>query len=84
MTVKRATKKPVTIEYIEWDGTNAGEIELWIGFDYQSWIPSKEQIEISTLEGPLFASKGDLIIRGVNGEHYPCKPDVFAVTYERP
>lgn len=37
---------------------------------------------ISTLEGPLFVSEGDWIITGIKGEHYPCKPDIFAATYE--
>jgi hypothetical protein len=39
-------------------------------------------VEIRTLEGTMRASDGDWIIRGVQGEHYPCKPDVFAATYE--
>ena len=40
-------------------------------------------IFISTLEGEMMASVGDFIIKGVNGEFYPCKPDIFAKTYER-
>lgn len=40
------------------------------------------KIEIETLEGPIYASVGDYIIKGVQGEFYPCKPDVFAATYE--
>lgn len=41
------------------------------------------RIEINTLEGFMTASKGDWIIKGVNGEFYPCKPDIFEKTYER-
>lgn len=37
---------------------------------------------VQTLEGPLLVSPGDWIITGVKGEHYPCKPDIFAATYE--
>lgn len=39
-------------------------------------------LSIETLEGRMFASMGDWIIRGVNGEHYPCKPDIFEKTYD--
>ena len=41
-----------------------------------------EALEIVTLEGTMYASPGDWIIRGVAGEFYPCKPDIFAATYE--
>lgn len=41
-----------------------------------------KEVIINTLEGPLRAAPGDWIITGVNGEQYPCKPDVFAKTYE--
>ena len=40
------------------------------------------QWSVSTLEGPLHISEGDWIIRGVKGEYYPCKPDIFAATYD--
>ena len=43
----------------------------------------EKQISIDTLEGTMIADKGDLIIKGVNGEFYPCKPDVFEKTYEK-
>ncbi|MEU0761592.1 hypothetical protein ABZ351_18195 [Streptomyces microflavus] len=39
-------------------------------------------LDIRTLEGVMRASEGDWIIRGVQGEHYPCKPDIFAATYD--
>ena len=42
-----------------------------------------EEIEIETLEGIMKANKGDWIIKGVKGELYPCKPDVFDMTYEK-
>lgn len=41
------------------------------------------EMEIETLEGTMKADKGDWIIKGVKGELYPCKPDVFAMTYEK-
>lgn len=43
---------------------------------------SGDELRIGTLEGPLTVSPGDYIIRGVKGEIYPCKPDIFAATYE--
>lgn len=42
-----------------------------------------EEMEIETLEGVMKANKGDWIIKGVKGELYPCKPDVFEMTYEK-
>lgn len=50
--------------------------------DYEE-IVSKEGIKIKTLEGEMTASLNDWIIKGVNGELYPCKPDIFEKTYER-
>ena len=45
-------------------------------------VGAKVWIEIDTLEGVMRAGYGDFIIKGVNGEFYPCKPDIFAMTYE--
>lgn len=50
--------------------------------DGQSYPAEPECIRINTLEGVMRAAPGDWIIRGVKGEFYPCKPDIFAVTYE--
>ena len=50
--------------------------------DYVDQVSSRGFLEIDTLEGVMKASEGDFIIRGVNGEFYPCKPDVFNRTYE--
>ena len=44
---------------------------------------AKEEMLIETLEGVMKASKGDYVITGVNGERYPCKPDIFEKTYEK-
>lgn len=84
-------KKPVVIEAIQWTGDNLREV---IGFTGRhpsavdwSWekferIVATEGLRIFTLEGPLAASVGDWIIKGVAGEVYPCKPDIFEATYE--
>lgn len=77
-------KKPVTIEAIQWTGENAGEVQAFLHngheFAADGWVKGI-YVEIGTLEGLMVASIGDWIIRGVKGEHYPCKPDIFAATY---
>jgi hypothetical protein len=50
--------------------------------DYESLV-EREGLKIFTLEGPMMASIGDFIIKGIKGECYPCKPDIFEATYEK-
>ena len=77
--IKKYRKKPVIIETIQWIGNNLSEIENFIGRS----VKNKETtIVIHTLEGDMEASIDDYIIKGVNGEFYPCKPDIFFKTYE--
>jgi hypothetical protein len=76
-------KKPVVIEAVEWTGENTLELGEWAGPAAQTWAAySDYTLRIPTLEGDHIASRGDMIIRGVKGEFYPCKPDIFAATYE--
>ena len=77
-------KKPVEIEAVQYLGfeQNGEECELFLGDDFESHLPSENKILVRTLEGELTASAGDFLIRGVKGEHYPCKPDIFAATYD--
>jgi hypothetical protein len=74
-------KKPVVIEAVLWDGKNFQDIEqlLEVGDGKRSISYSNQVdwLEIHTLEGTMKANKGDYIIRGVKGELYPCKPDIF-------
>lgn len=85
-------KKPVVIEAIQWNGINLTEIKEFVGNDLDciilddAWkvghgIPHVI-MHIHTLEGDMKASRNDYIIKGVNGEFYPCKPDIFEKTYE--
>lgn len=77
-------KKPVTVEAVQWDGTNIAEI--WSVFGTEDIYGSTEldpELLIYTLEGEMHASPGDWIIRGVEGELYPCKPNIFKITYEK-
>jgi hypothetical protein len=72
-------KKPVVIEAREWTGGNAVSLMDWIGVNS---LQDGSTLIIRTLEGDHEASLGDMIIKGVKGEFYPCKPDIFAATYE--
>ena len=77
--IKKYRKKPVVIEAIQWAGNNLSEIDNFIG----RTVDNKETtLVIHTLEGDMEASIGDYIIKGVNGEFYPCKPDIFDKTYD--
>lgn len=71
-------KKPVVIEAVQFKG-NFDELESFVGGDANF---TNGELVIATLEGALHASDGDWIIKGVKGEFYPCKPDIFAATYE--
>lgn len=78
-------KKPVVIEAVLWGGSYFHE-------DWPDWFHSAMQadamrvhgklLHISTLEGVMLANVGDMVIQGVKGEIYPCKPDIFEATYE--
>ena len=71
----RYRKKPIVIEAIQWTGDNPDEILDWSGLHAgQLWVA------IETLEGTMKADIGDWIIKGVQGEFYPCKPDIFEAT----
>ena len=74
-------KKPVVVEAVQWTGENRAEMCEFIDPEVFE-IKPKEGLIIHTLEGDHHASPGDYIIKGVNGEFYPCKPDIFAKTYE--
>ena len=81
-------KKPVIIEAIQFEDNSDRIIEIheFMGGDtirvnYED--KDNPYLKIETLEGIMKASVGDYIIKGVNGEFYPCKPDIFETTYER-
>lgn len=71
-------KKPVEVEAIKWTGTNREDVFQFVG----DTCYFSEGLFIKTLEGDMFAHVGDYIIKGVQGEFYPCKPDIFEETYE--
>lgn len=75
-------KKPVVIEAVRWTGKNFDEVAE-LGDDvFVSYGTENAHLEIKTLEGRMTASLGDWVIRGIKGEVYPCKDDIFRATYE--
>lgn len=86
-------KKPVVIDAVVWNGVNSDEVELFTDgkarvsvireSDPDNHIPVQTECIIPTLEGDMEARIGDYIIKGVNGEYYPCKPDIFEKTYKK-
>lgn len=87
-------KRPVEIRAIQWDGTNLFDVVSFMsgppelkGIGQDKWEQYTDLVRLSglkikTLEGEMSASVGDWVIRGIKGEFYPCKPDIFAETYE--
>lgn len=89
--VCRAVKKPVEIHFVEWTGKNLLQVIRFTGQNasamHYKWeeyedLVARDGLKIFTLEGSHMASIGDMIIRGVQGEFYPCKPDIFKLTYD--
>ena len=86
-------KKPVVIEAVQWDGLNLEEVKNFVSDNAYyatndaAWKANVfrpiTNITIHTLEGDMKVSENDYIIKGVDGEFYPCKPDIFEKTYEK-
>lgn len=79
---KKYRKKPVVIEAIQYVGTDENKINLYHFMGVDCYVDGDDNLIIRTLEGDMKASVGDYIIKGVDGEFYPCKPDIFEKTYE--
>lgn len=91
----RYRKKPVVIDAIQWTGNNLRAVicftdgppdtrTIHAGLKWEQYedLVQREGLKIYTMEGTMNADIGDYIIKGVKGEFYPCKPDIFAATYE--
>ena len=78
---KRYRKRPVVIEAVRWTGDNLDELfkleDFKLNYTYVNGV-----LGVYSLEGIMWASVGDYIIKGIKGEFYPCKPDIFKETYE--
>ncbi|MFA4971154.1 MAG: hypothetical protein WC683_00980 [bacterium] len=75
-------KRPVVIEAVQWDGFNLVEVQAFCPTARVVGPYNDGKLLIPTLEGDHYAGPMDFIIRGVAGEFYPCKEDIFAQTYE--
>lgn len=83
--IKQYQKLPVTIEAVQFMRNNIDEVESFVGkrlnMEIEKCINGKCYCEIETLEGLMKCNEFDYVIKGVNGEFYPCKPDIFVKTY---
>lgn len=85
-------KKPIVIEAIRWRGNNLEEVMKFINSEFtfekdiiyftKKFSYDGIDLYIDTLEGKMKVSQNDYIIKGIKGEFYPCKPDIFDKTYE--
>lgn len=73
-------KRPVRIQAVQWTGDNLHEVLEFAGTS--AFVRVEDDLKINTLEGVMNVSVGDYVIRGIAGEYYPCKPDIFEKTYE--
>ena len=82
--VRKYKTKPCEIEAVEWVGSNFEEINDFTNGKsrMELMFSGNYELVIETLEGNMMASIGDFIIKGLRGEFYPCKPDVFHKKYE--
>jgi len=93
MTVNKYRKKPVTIEAVQYTYPASNLLKNWLGkfcgAESCSPFEAKGELEVFTLEDGFdnrvrhVATEGDYIIKGIQGEFYPCKPDIFELTYEK-
>ncbi len=80
-------KKPLVIDGKQYDGSNAHDLLQWafeLGLEkpQKTFLVYDDLFLIKTLEGAFRVDPGDWIIRGIEGEYYSCKPDIFEATYE--
>jgi len=85
----RYVKKPVEIEAVHFADATLATLDKISEFMNQNQEivfddnTAEPKIKIETLEGPMYASVGDYIIKGIKGEFYACKPDIFELTYDK-
>ena len=90
----KARKKPIVIDFLQWSGYNHREMFEFLGGEKESYMTASGinfyidcskvtgGLIIKTLEGEHIAKIDDYIIKGIKGEYYPCKPDIFIKTYD--
>lgn len=84
MAVVRAVKRPVQVAALQWTGDNYAEVWKWMTPDGASHFAPifDNRLTIHTLEGTMAVNPGDWIVRGVKGEYYPVRDDIFRETYD--
>ena len=80
-------KRPLVIEAIQWTGDNCDDIwcefpDCW-GGGIAEYSDNDDDLVIRTLEGDMYAHIGDYIVKGIKGEFYPCKKDIFEESYTK-
>ena len=75
-------KKLIIVDAVQWTGNNMEEIKSFLDENGGVYTINNNSFIINTLEGNMLASLGDYIIKGIHGEFYPCKPDIFKETYD--
>ena len=80
--INKYRKKPVIVEAVIWAGNNIDEVKEKKKNAVENIIFVNNNLYIETLEGNMNVSVGDYVIKGIAGEFYPCKPDIFKETYE--
>lgn len=78
----RFRKRPVEIDAVQWTGGNVEDVRAFAGNGVGYHHSTTGTLYVETIEGTMRALPGDWIIRGVQGEYYPFKPDIFKATYE--
>ena len=78
--IKKYRKKPIVIEAVKYTEENYKEIENFVGANRLGF--QWGTLRIKTLEGAMSVQFGDFVIKGINGEFYPCKPDIFKKTHD--
>ena len=75
-------KKPIVIDAVQFTGGNYDDIRCFMSDSNTALFSDGDDLKIKTLEGIHAISPRDWVIRGIKGEYYPCKPDIFEQTYE--
>lgn len=83
----KAQKKPIIVDYFKLPEKGDYDLDAFDKWskevDFNNFTSEKNEcLGIEILEGVMIASPGDIIIKGINGEFYPCKPDIFLKTYD--
>ncbi len=80
--VRKYIKRPLVIEAIQFNGANIEDIRLFAGKKLSAYSATEGKLYISTLEGMMLVSQYDFVVKGIKGEFYPIKQDIFEDSYD--